>query len=88
MNPTLALLFFAATTPIIFMPTVIALLTRHAARWWIVGANVALWAGLFAGVRAFSLGASSMFRLPTYAALLAWLAVLAWSVRARARHAR
>lgn len=83
MNPTLALVFFAATTPIVAMPSVIALLTRHPARTWIVVANVALWAVLLVGVRAFTLDTSALFRLPTFLALLAWLALLGWSARRR-----
>lgn len=81
MNQTLALIFFFATAPVALMPSVIALSTRHASRLWIAAANLALWAGLFFLVQSFTISTSNVFRLPTYLALIAWLALLGWSVR-------
>ncbi|PJJ99114.1 hypothetical protein CO641_05750 [Lysobacteraceae bacterium NML91-0213] len=83
MNQTLALIFFFATAPVALMPSVIALATRHRSRFPIAGANVIMWGCIFLLVRSFSLDTSSVFRLPTYLALLAWLVLLGWSVRQR-----
>lgn len=81
MHPTLALVFFFATAPVALMPGIIALLTRHRARLWLVPMNLALWGGIFLLVRSFSLDTSALFRLPTYLALLGWLTLLAWAIR-------
>ena len=81
MNQTLILIFFFATAPVALMPSVIALLTRHGARFKILLANLILWACLFSLTQSFTVGVSAVFRLPTYLALLAWLALLGWSIR-------
>ena len=83
MTQTLVLIFFFATAPVALMPSVIALATRHRSRFLIAAANVALWACIFFLARSFSLDTSSVFRLPTYLALLSWLVLLGWSVRQR-----
>lgn len=81
MNPTLVLIFFFATAPVALMPGVIALLTRHRSRLPIVAANLLLWAVIFVLARRFTIDGSSAFGLPTFLALMAWLALLGWSVR-------
>lgn len=82
MNQTLALIFFFATAPVALMPSVIALFTRHRSRRVIVPANLMLWGAIFFLMRSFSLDTSAVFRLPTYVALLVWLGLLGWSIRA------
>ena len=84
MTPTLVLIFFFATAPVALMPSVIALFTRHRSRVPIVAANLVLWGCIFVLARSFTIDASSVFRLPTYLALLCWLVLLGWSVRAGA----
>jgi len=81
MNQTLVLIFFFSTAPVALMPSVIALLTRHRSRLAIVSANLILWAGIFFLAQGFTVGASAVFRLPTYLALVAWLVLLGWSIR-------
>lgn len=81
MNQTLALIFFLATAPVALMPSVIALCTRHRSRLFILAANLVLWAGVYFLVQSFTISTSNVFRLPTYLALLSWLALLAWSIR-------
>lgn len=81
MNQTLILIFFFATAPVALMPSVIALLTRHTSRAWVVAANLSLWSAIFVLAQSFTLDLSSVFRLPTYLALIAWLTLLGWSVR-------
>ncbi|UHQ21865.1 hypothetical protein LVB77_14445 [Lysobacter sp. 5GHs7-4] len=81
MTHTLFLLFFCATAPVALMPTIIALLTRHKARWTVVGVNLALWAMIFFTARSFTLGSSSQFQVPTVVALGVWLGLLGYTIR-------
>ncbi|RDZ29737.1 hypothetical protein [Lysobacter silvisoli] len=81
MNYTVFLLFFCATAPIALMPSIIAWLTRHQARWPVVAANLALWTMIFFTARSFTIGTSSKFQVPTVVALFAWLALLGYVIR-------
>lgn len=81
LNPTVVLIFFLATAPIALMPSIIAAATRRGSAPWIVAANLVLWGTLYWGATRFTIETSTSFRIPTFLALLGWLALLGLSIR-------
>ena len=74
-------LMFLVTAPMGLMPAIVAWLTRHTGRKWVVAMNLALWAVAYASMVSFASRTDGMF-LPVSVLMVAWVALFAYAVRA------
>jgi hypothetical protein len=72
MPPYIALFLYLATTPLQFLPAILAITSKRPGRYAILGCNIAYW------VLTLLLSAGGV--LAAAIALVAWLGLLSWSI--------
>jgi hypothetical protein len=88
MPSILVFLLFFATTPVLCMPAIIALFTRHRRTGWIVALNAVLWTLGFLTAHAIATEAHDGPGIGPGVAVLLWIALLAWTLRSADRARR
>lgn len=83
MQSSIFTFMYIASAPLALMPAIIALITRHAHRWWLLLLNVGIWGLAYLSLREFiAPGTSqSLVPVPVPVFALGWLGLAAWAFR-------